>query len=133
MIVGQPTEVVKVRFQAQKRVAGAAVQNLKYTSTPAAYRQIGREEGIRGLWKGAMPNIGRNAIVNVSEIVCYDIVKECLMVYGKMRDNIYCHFTAAVIAGKVNSRSIEDLKIITFHTSIFNFLRIRCNNSCITS
>lgn len=97
VIVGQPTEVVKIKFQAQKRIAG---KKLQYTSTPATYRKIGREEGIRGLWKGAMPNIGRNAIVNVSEIVCYDIVKDCLMIYGEMRDNIYCHFTAAVIAGK---------------------------------
>lgn len=97
--VGQPTEVVKIKFQAQKRVAGAAVQKLEYTSTPATYRRIGREEGIRGLWKGAIPNIGRNAVVNVSEIVVYDVVKDCLIVYGEMRDNIYCHFTAAVIAG----------------------------------
>lgn len=97
VIVGQPTEVVKIRFQGQKRIPGTS---LKYTSTPATYRQIGREEGIRGLWKGATPNIGRNAVVNVSEIVCYDIVKDCLIVYGQMRDNIYCHFTAAVVAGR---------------------------------
>ncbi|XP_031616348.1 mitochondrial uncoupling protein 2-like [Contarinia nasturtii] len=94
--LGQPTEVVKIKFQAQKRLPGT---KLLYTSTPATYRKIGREEGVKGLWKGAMPNIGRNAVVNVSEIVCYDIVKECLIVYGDMRDNIFCHFTAAVIAG----------------------------------
>lgn len=96
VIVGQPTEVVKIRFQGQKRIPGTSLQ---YTSTPATYRKIGREEGIRGLWKGATPNISRNAVVNVSEIVCYDIVKDCLIVYGQMRDNIYCHFTAAVVAG----------------------------------
>lgn len=99
VIVGQPTEVVKIKFQAQKRLPGKALQ---FTSTPATYRKIGTEEGIRGLWKGAMPNIGRNAIVNVSEIVCYDIVKDCLMFYAEMRDNIYCHFTAAVIAGNIH-------------------------------
>lgn len=64
-----------------------------------AYRTIGREEGVRGLWKGALPNIFRNSIVNVSEIVCYDIVKDCLMKYLLMKDNIQCHFSAAVIAG----------------------------------
>lgn len=94
--IGQPTEVVKIKFQAQKRLPGKVRE---FTSTPATYRKIGSEEGVRGLWKGAMPNIGRNAIVNVSEIVCYDIVKDCLIFYGDMRDNIYCHFTAAVIAG----------------------------------
>lgn len=56
--------------------------------------------GLRGLWKGALPNIGRNAIVTVSEIVVYDIVKECLIFHKHMHDNVYCHFTAAVVAGK---------------------------------
>lgn len=48
VMVGQPTEVVKVRFQAQKRLPGVPLQ---FTSTPATYRKIGREEGVRGLWK----------------------------------------------------------------------------------
>lgn len=96
VMVGQPTEVVKVKFQAQKRLPGVTLQ---FTSTPATYRKIGREEGVRGLWKGVIPNIGRNAVVNVSEIVVYDIVKDCLMYYGGMRDDIYCHFSGAVVAG----------------------------------
>lgn len=54
VIFGQPTEVVKIKFQAQKRLPGI---HLQFTSTPATYRKIGREEGIRGLWKGAMPNV----------------------------------------------------------------------------
>lgn len=51
VVVGQPTEVVKIRFQAQTRLPGA---QLKYTSTPATYRKIGREEGMHGLWKGSI-------------------------------------------------------------------------------
>lgn len=44
VVVGQPTEVVKIKFQAQKRLPGL---HMNYTSTPATYQQIGREEGIR--------------------------------------------------------------------------------------
>lgn len=123
VIVGQPTEVVKIRFQGQKRIPG---QLLKYTSTPATYRKIGREEGIRGLWKGATPNIGRNAVVNVSEIVCYDIVKDCLIDYGQMRDNIYCHFTAAVVAGIAKCLSILIFKLFysTSYWTVFQLLFI---------
>lgn len=97
VICAQPTDVVKVRFQAQNRNNNSN----RYKSTMQAYRMIGREEGVRGLWKGALPNIFRNSIVNVSEIVCYDIVKDCLMQYLLMKDNISCHFSAAVIAGKL--------------------------------
>lgn len=46
--VAQPTDVVKVRFQAQARVVGGQ----RYQSTVDAYKTIAREEGFRGLWKG---------------------------------------------------------------------------------
>lgn len=48
MAVAQPTDVVKVRFQAQARAGGGR----RYQSTVDAYKTIAREEGIRGLWKG---------------------------------------------------------------------------------
>lgn len=97
VVLAQPTDVVKVRFQAERKTAASSKP--RYSSTIDAYKTIGRTEGVAGLWKGAMPNIGRNAVVNVSEIVCYDIVKECLLKYTRLNDNIYCHFTAAIIAG----------------------------------
>lgn len=46
--LAQPTDVVKVRFQAQIS-AGA---NKRYQGTMDAYRTIAKEEGFRGLWKG---------------------------------------------------------------------------------
>ena len=49
--VAQPTDVVKVRFQAQVRLPGAGGAQ-RYNGTFDAYRTIGREEGLRGLWKG---------------------------------------------------------------------------------
>jgi len=46
-----------------------------------------------------MPNAARNGIVNVAEIVCYDVFKEMLLTNKLMDDNIPCHFTSAVAAG----------------------------------
>lgn len=96
VMIAQPTDVVKVRLQAQttSSVAGA-----RYAGTWQAYRSIFMNEGIGGLWRGTLPNIGRNAIVNVAEIVCYDLVKDCILRKGLMQDNIPCHFTSAVVAG----------------------------------
>ncbi|XP_041783686.1 mitochondrial uncoupling protein 2-like [Anopheles merus] len=95
VMIAQPTDVVKVRFQAATRSSTGR----RYASTLEAYRTIHREEGVRGLWRGAMPNVGRNAIVNVAEIVCYDVVKDCLLLYAHMPNDIRCHFSAAVVAG----------------------------------
>uniref|UniRef100_A0A674BYC9 Solute carrier family 25 member 7 n=1 Tax=Salmo trutta TaxID=8032 RepID=A0A674BYC9_SALTR len=67
----QPTDMVKVQFRAQVR---GAERVKRCSGTMDAYRTIGRTEGIRGLWKGCGPNITRNAIVNCSELVTYNIM-----------------------------------------------------------
>ncbi|KAF2901180.1 hypothetical protein ILUMI_05006 [Ignelater luminosus] len=92
----QPTDVVKVRFQAS--INGAS-SGPRYASTLQAYKSIASKEGMRGLWKGTFPNVSRNAIVNVSEIVCYDIIKDTLLYYHLLSDGIPLHLSAAVIAG----------------------------------
>ncbi|KAK9402642.1 mitochondrial uncoupling protein 3-like [Crotalus adamanteus] len=92
----QPTDVVKVRFQAHIQLVGAPK---RYNGTVDAYRTIAREEGVRGLWKGTFPNITRNAIVNCGEMVTYDLIKETLLKHHLMTDNFPCHFVAAFGAG----------------------------------
>ncbi|KAF7237900.1 Mitochondrial uncoupling protein 2 [Varanus komodoensis] len=93
--VAQPTDVVKVRFQAQARMEGSR----RYQGTLDAYKTIAREEGLRGLWKGTSPNITRNALVNCTELVTYDLIKDTLLTYNLMTDNLPCHFTSAFGAG----------------------------------
>ncbi|XP_034723318.1 mitochondrial uncoupling protein 2-like [Etheostoma cragini] len=94
----QPTDVVKIRLQAQVRQPESNSVK-RYSSTYDAYKTIARQEGIRGLWKGCLPNITRNAIVNCSELVTYDIIKELILKYDLMTDNMPCHFTAGFAAG----------------------------------
>ncbi|TFK04040.1 contactin-associated protein-like 2 [Platysternon megacephalum] len=92
----QPTDVVKVRFQAHMRLTDGTK---KYSGTVDAYKTIAKEEGVRGLWKGTLPNITRNAIVNCGEMVTYDLLKEMLLKYHLMTDTFPCHFVAAFGAG----------------------------------
>ena len=47
----QPTDVVKVRFQAQVSLPENGPVK-RYSGTIEAYKTIAREEGIKGLWKG---------------------------------------------------------------------------------
>ncbi|XP_050188603.1 mitochondrial uncoupling protein 3 isoform X2 [Myiozetetes cayanensis] len=72
----QPTDVVKVRFQASGAMLDGA---RRYSGTVDAYRTIAREEGVRGLWRGTLPNIARNAIINCGELVTYDLLKDVLL------------------------------------------------------
>ncbi|KAM3934544.1 dicarboxylate carrier UCP2-like [Leptodactylus fuscus] len=93
--IAQPTDVVKVRFQAQANVSSSR----RYKGTMDAYKTIAKEEGVRGLWKGTAPNITRNALVNCTELVTYDLIKDSLLKSNLMSDNLPCHFTSAFGAG----------------------------------
>ncbi|KAI4892655.1 hypothetical protein NFI96_022789 [Prochilodus magdalenae] len=94
--LAQPTDVVKVRFQAQ---VSACAASKRYQGTMDAYRTIAKEEGVRGLWKGTGPNVARNAIVNCTELVTYDLIKDALLRSTPMTDDLPCHFTSAFGAG----------------------------------
>ncbi|XP_075705815.1 mitochondrial brown fat uncoupling protein 1 [Rhinoderma darwinii] len=94
--IAQPTDVVKVRFQAQVSLRGV---KKRYNGTMDAYKTIAKQEGMKGLWKGTFPNVTRNAIVNCTELVTYDLIKEALLQYKVMTDNLPCHFVSAFGAG----------------------------------
>ncbi|XP_018517093.1 mitochondrial uncoupling protein 3 [Lates calcarifer] len=96
----QPTDVVKVRFQAQMNLDGVA---RRYSGTMQAYKHIFQNEGLRGLWKGTLPNITRNALVNCTELVTYDLIKETILNHNLMSDNLPCHFVSAFGAGFVTT------------------------------
>uniref|UniRef100_A0A4W4GDJ7 Dicarboxylate carrier UCP2 n=1 Tax=Electrophorus electricus TaxID=8005 RepID=A0A4W4GDJ7_ELEEL len=98
--IAQPTDVVKVRFQAQMNLQGVA---RRYNGTMQAYRQIFHQEGLRGLWKGTLPNITRNALVNCTELVSYDLIKEAILRHRLMSDNLPCHFVSAFGAGFITT------------------------------
>jgi len=93
ILVAQPADVVKIRMQAH----GSAQQ---YTGVIDAYRTITRMEGVKnGLYRGMLPNIGRNCIINVGETVVYDVAKDGFISNNLLRDGIVCHFASAVVAG----------------------------------
>ena len=90
--LAQPTEVAKVRFQASASRFGS-------DKALDAYKSIFRNEGIRGLWKGAFANMARLSTVNASELVVYDMVKGFFLRKQLMEDEFPLHFVSAFGAG----------------------------------
>ncbi|XP_062601371.1 dicarboxylate carrier SLC25A8-like [Saccostrea cucullata] len=91
--VAHPTDTVKVRMQAQSG------NNLRYASTSDAYKKIYNTEGVKGLWRGCLPNMSRNGIVNVAEVVTYDVIKSHLIGSDVMSEGVQCHLVSAFAAG----------------------------------
>lgn len=77
ILVANPTDVVKVRLQAQLRSTNN--EPARYKGSIDAYRLIVREEGWRGLYRGLVPNLLRNSFMNMAELATYDTVKETLI------------------------------------------------------
>lgn len=105
VLLFQPTEVVKIRFQ-------AAGQKSKYTGTLNAYLTIGRSEGMRGLWKGVSTNVARLSVVNSTEIVVYDVIKSYILYKAWMDDHVPCHFVSAIAAGFITTIVASPIDVV---------------------
>ncbi|XP_004685351.1 PREDICTED: mitochondrial brown fat uncoupling protein 1 isoform X1 [Condylura cristata] len=96
VFIGQPTEVAKVRMQAQSHLHGLKP---RYTGTYNVYRVVATTEGFLGLWKGTSLNLTRNVIINCTELVMYDTMKEALVKNDVLADDVPCHMVSALVAG----------------------------------
>ena len=67
--IANPTDVVKVRMQAQARLPEA---ERPYANSVDCYRQILAANGPKGLWVGWGPNVARNSIINAAKLASYD-------------------------------------------------------------
>ena len=57
--VANPTDVVKVRLQAQARTTDPS--QIKYRGALDCYKKTIAADGVAGLWVGIIPNIMRNS------------------------------------------------------------------------
>lgn len=94
--VANPTDLVKVRFQSEGRLAPG--QKPRYSGVMNAYSTIVRTEGVRGLWTGLVPAVLRNSIINASELATYDTAKEAALHAG-LPDNLGTHILCGAAAG----------------------------------
>jgi len=101
----QPTEVVKIRFQ----VSGA---KQRYSSAYNAYTTIGRVEGVKGLWRGWSTNVLRLSVVNCTEIVVYDVIKSYVLYRNWMQDKTPLHLISALYAGFITVTIASPIDVV---------------------
>ena len=71
--IANPTDVALIRFQSDNSLPKEERRN--YKNVVDALSRIGREEGIKGLWTGAIPTIFRAMSLNSSQLVSYNEAK----------------------------------------------------------
>nr|KJB76876.1 hypothetical protein B456_012G111000 [Gossypium raimondii] len=95
--VANPTDLVKVRLQAEGRLPPGVPR--RYSGALNAYSTIARQEGVKALWTGIGPNIARNAIINAAELASYDQVKQTILKIPGFTDNVVTHLLSGLGAG----------------------------------
>ena len=68
--IATPTDVSLIRFQSDNNLPPAERRN--YKNVVDALTRIAKEEGVRGLWTGAIPTIARASVLNCAHLVAYN-------------------------------------------------------------
>uniref|UniRef100_A0A0R3TPI5 Mitochondrial 2-oxoglutarate/malate carrier protein n=1 Tax=Rodentolepis nana TaxID=102285 RepID=A0A0R3TPI5_RODNA len=118
--VGTPTEVCLIRMTADGRLPIADRRNYKNVFN-ALYR-IFNEEGLLALWRGAVPTMGRAAVVNVAQLVSYSQFKQTILENKLMRDGFNVHLTASMCSALITT--IASLPVDIAKTRIQNMRTI---------
>uniref|UniRef100_A0A183A845 UCP5 protein n=1 Tax=Echinostoma caproni TaxID=27848 RepID=A0A183A845_9TREM len=123
--VGTPSEVCLIRMTSDGRLPIGERRN--YTNVFNALLRIFREEGLIALWRGAVPTMGRAAVVNGAQLASYSQAKQYIIGsvrydehnrlsllhlpssladvihQGFLSDGIVAHFSASMFSGFVTS------------------------------
>ena len=99
IIIANPTDVVKVRFQAE--IKGTSGGPPRYNNAFHAFKVIFAEEGMRGFYQSLAPNVMRNSVINAVELASYSQVKYEFSVgtFKWFDEGILLHLWASSCAG----------------------------------
>ena len=91
-LIANPIDVVKVRLM---------IDPTRYSTTLGALRDIGRDEGVGGLYRGLAPSTLRACFIAAGELATYDIAKSNLKERLGSGEGMWLHVAASLITGVV--------------------------------
>jgi len=115
--IANPTDVLKVRMQ-----SGTMESYTKRKSCAKFFRQIYREEGVRGLYRGVGPTAQCAAVIAGVLLPSYDFFKKLILDSGLLRDNISTHFWASFLAGILGTAATNPLDVVKVLTAFCHLL-----------
>lgn len=71
-----------------------------------------RAEGAAGWFRGFLPNGARAAAMTASQLATYDSIKDVLVRYTPLADNLTTHFTASFLAGVMAATVTSPIDVI---------------------
>ncbi|KAJ6645622.1 Mitochondrial substrate carrier family protein ucpB [Pseudolycoriella hygida] len=103
-VVATPLDVVKIRLQ----VKG----DQRYRGLTHGLIEVGKTEGLAGLYKGWEPTMIRAAVLTGSQISSYDQIKKVLITNGYMEEGLALHTVASFFAGLICTITASPVDVI---------------------
>ncbi|XP_042210184.1 mitochondrial uncoupling protein 4-like isoform X4 [Homarus americanus] len=100
--LASPADLIKVQMQMEgkRRLEGKPP---RIHSAGEAFVKIYNAGGLRGLWKGCMPNVYRSAFVNLGDLTTYDSVKRYFVSSWGLSDNYWTHALSSACSGLIGA------------------------------
>eukprot|EP01083_Nonionella_stella_P014691 41230_1 len=120
--IATPTDLVKVRMQAEGTLGETVAKKHGYESVSHAFQTIWRSEGLSGLYRGMGPTVQRAAIVTATQISSYDHCKHTMINHQILPEGMPLHVVASMFAGFTTAVMSSPVDVIK--TRIMNELTI---------
>jgi solute carrier family 25 oxoglutarate transporter 11 len=108
--IGTPAEVALIRLTTDGNLPQAEKRG--YKNVFDALFRITKEEGVKTLWKGAMPTVARAMVVNGAQLASYSQAKEVIEQTGYLNEGIALHFCASMFSGLVTTIASMPVDIV---------------------
>eukprot|EP00696_Hemimastix_kukwesjijk_P011467 gnl/Hemi2/24400_TR8202_c0_g1_i1.p1 gnl/Hemi2/24400_TR8202_c0_g1~~gnl/Hemi2/24400_TR8202_c0_g1_i1.p1 ORF type:complete len:307 (+),score=75.80 gnl/Hemi2/24400_TR8202_c0_g1_i1:61-981(+) len=95
--IANPTDLVKIRMQAEGKLAPGAAP--RYASTLTAFFDIHKHEGFKGLYRGTGPTVQRAALLTATQLPTYDHSKHMLLDLAGLSEGLPLHVSCSMLAG----------------------------------
>lgn len=118
--MASPADLVKVQCQMEGRRRLMGLEP-RVHSAADAFKKIIKAGGIKGLWKGSIPNVHRAALVNLGDLTTYDYAKHQIMDKTKLPDCHTVHIMSSICAGLVAAIMGTPADVVSKFFSRFDF------------
>lgn len=99
-LISSPADLLKVQLQMEGKRKLMGLPPRVHGLTDAFWKIV-RTSGVRGLWKGSVPNVQRAALVNLGDLTTYDSAKRFILRNTNLDDNHFVHVMSSACAGFV--------------------------------
>lgn len=109
-IVGNFADVLNVRMQNDSSLSEHKRRNYKHVFDGLI--RITREEGVRGWFRGWLPNSSRAAVQTAGQLASYDEIKRMLIRHVTAEDTLATQISASLLAALITATVTNPIDVI---------------------